>query len=153
VRQHAAQRVGDPAVAEQRRIHPVRERAQLLERELDLVAELVDRLQGRDRIDAPELLGERELDPQADQALLSAVVQVALDARALDVGAAGDPLARHVELGHHTFVLDGGEDERADGGEQLLFVRDRAVVHERRDGRIADVDRREHPAVAPRRRR
>ena len=37
------------------------------------------------------LLGQREADPQGDQSLLGAVVQIALEARALRVGGLDEP--------------------------------------------------------------
>ena len=74
------------------------ERPQLVERDLDLVAEHARPRRPRLGVGAHQLLGEREPDPQRDQPLLRAVVQVALDPRALEVRRRGDPLARALEL-------------------------------------------------------
>ena len=66
--------------------------AQLLERGAGLRLRLVDELQRHAvRVVAQALAGHAELEAEGDEALLRAVVQVALDAPALGVGGGDDP--------------------------------------------------------------
>jgi hypothetical protein len=66
----------------------VRERAQLVERLVHLVLEDVQAIRPARGIAPDELLRQLELDPQGDEALLGAVVQIALDAAALAISLA-----------------------------------------------------------------
>ena len=69
-----------------------REVAQLLERGARLRLRLVDELQRHAvGVVAQALAGHAELEAEGDEALLRAVVQVALDAAALGVGGGDDP--------------------------------------------------------------
>ena len=63
---------------------------QVLERRLGVGGDLSDQVAGGPVLAGHDLLCERELDPQGDQPLLAAVVQVTLDAPALRVGGMGD---------------------------------------------------------------
>ena len=64
---------------------------EVLERGLGVGGDLLDQVADRLVLVSHDLLREGELDPQGDQALLRAVVQVALDAPALRVGGVRDP--------------------------------------------------------------
>ena len=70
----------------------VGELAQLLDRQLGLDARLGDQLRRARRIALEPRLGEAQRQGHADQALLGAVVQIALDAPPLLVGRGDDPL-------------------------------------------------------------
>ena len=75
--------------------------AQLLERGAGLRLRLVDELQGHAvRVVAQALAGHAELEAEGDEALLRAVVQVALDAAALGVGRGDDPRLRGAGVDH-----------------------------------------------------
>ena len=88
------QRRAEAAVAEERRVDAAREVAQLLHRELGLLARLGDQARGRAAGSLCQArLGEAEREGDGDQPLLGAVVQVALDAPALLVGGGDDALA------------------------------------------------------------
>ena len=141
-----AQRVVEAAVGEHRRVDAVRERPQLLERLVHLVLELAQALDAALGIAPDDLLGQLELDPQRDEPLLGAVVQVALDPAPLVLGAGRDAGARELQLAHRRLGLggqplvlehDGGH--RGAGLEQLR-ARSRALVvddrrhHRRRAG-------------------
>ena len=102
-----AQRVVEPAVGEHRRVDAVRERPQLLERLVDLVLELAQALDAALGIPPDDLLRQLELDPQRDEPLLGAVVQVALDPAPLVLGAGRDAGARELELAHRRLGLGG----------------------------------------------
>ncbi|HTE63610.1 MAG TPA: hypothetical protein VK631_24855, partial [Solirubrobacteraceae bacterium] len=78
-------------VAEHRGVDPARELAQLLDRELRLLAGLGDQLRRARGIGRDARLGEPERDGHRDQPLLRAVVEVALDPPALGVGGGDDP--------------------------------------------------------------
>ena len=76
----APQRLLQPLVGEQGGIHAARDQPHLVDRLLDAPAEL-EQGRGLARHDAPQALGgQLELDAQADEPLLGAVVEVALDA-------------------------------------------------------------------------
>jgi hypothetical protein len=87
-------------VAEHRRVDPAGELAQLLDRELDLLAGIRDQLRGTRRLARDLRLGEAERQGDADEALLRAVVQVALDPPALGVGGGDDALPRVAQVAH-----------------------------------------------------
>ena len=93
-----AQRLGQPAVAQQRRVDAVRELAQLAERRLDVAAQLLEhRLDGL-RIGLHELAGQADLDRERDEVLLRAVVEVALDPAPGLVGGSDDAQPGGLEL-------------------------------------------------------
>ena len=85
-----AQRVGESAVHEQRRVDAVREVAQLLHRFLEIEADLVEHRLGLLGIGVGDLAGEPHTDRERDEVLLRAVVQVAFDAAAFGVGGFDD---------------------------------------------------------------
>ena len=64
-------------------MHAAREGAELFERGVELVAEAFEARGAARGITLGERRGEAELDPERDEPLLRAVVQVALDPRAL----------------------------------------------------------------------
>ena len=116
------ERAIEALLAERRGEDAHRVRAQVLEGSLGLDAECADRLGPRGGILVQRLLGEREPDPQRDQPLLGAVVQVALDPRALEIGRLRDPHAQLRELrrgpaepGRGLLVAPSRQDERAHG--------------------------------------
>ena len=153
----AAQGVGQTTVVEDRRVDAVCERAQVLERPFGLGAEFVHDLGAGHRIADQELLGEREPDPQQHQALLRAVVEVALDPRTLLVGSLGDPPPRLLELGERRgepgrdpVVAHGTAHERADRGQRLTVGAQLGVVDQGDDRRTVHVGDERHGAVGPR---
>jgi hypothetical protein len=91
------QRIGQPVRPQQRRVDPVREAAQLPRGVPDLGAELLQQA-GQVRVPPGQLRGHQQLDRQAGQLLLGAVVQVALDAPALRVGGGHDARPRGPQL-------------------------------------------------------
>ena len=121
----AAQRLLEPLLGEHRGVDAGGERAHLVDRGVDAAAELHQRRRLA-RLRAPEARRrELELDAQADEPLLGAVVEVALDPPALAVGRRDDPRARLGELlerpaqvGHQALVLKHDERVRARRGEQ-----------------------------------
>ena len=76
----------------------MRQLPDLVERLADVLTEGVQLRDAALGIARHELLGELELDPQRDQPLLRAVVQVALEAPPLAVGRRQDPRARLAHL-------------------------------------------------------
>ena len=93
-----AQRVREPAVHEQRRVDAVREVAQLLHRLLEVGRDLVEHLLGGVGIGVGELACEPGAHRERDEVLLRAVVEVALDAAALEVGGLDDAGAGAAQL-------------------------------------------------------
>ena len=93
-----AERVGQPAVHQQRRVDAVREVAQLLHRLLEVGRDLVEHLLGGVGVGVGELAGEAGAHRERDEVLLRAVVQVALDAAALEVGGLDDAGAGAAQL-------------------------------------------------------
>src|SRR5512133_990287 len=79
-------------------MNPVRQLAQLLDRELRLLARLSDQACCARWIAREPRLGEPEHHRQGDQALLRAVVQITLDALALGVGGRDDALPRVAQV-------------------------------------------------------
>ena len=75
-----------------------RELAQLVERLGELVAGGVDEQLGRRRVLADVPLEEAQLHGEGDEALLGAVVEVALEALALGVAGRDEALARRPQL-------------------------------------------------------
>ena len=93
-----AQRLGQAAVHEQRRVDAVREVAQLLHRFLEIEADLVEHRLGLLGIGVGDLAGEAHADRERHEVLLRAVVQVAFDAAALGVGGLDDAGAGRAQL-------------------------------------------------------
>ena len=89
-----AQRLDQPAVGQQRRVHAVGQRPQLLQRLLGGCLELADASCRAKRILREHVLHDAQLDAQRDEPLLRAVVEIALDPSPLVVGAGGDARAR-----------------------------------------------------------
>ncbi len=89
-----AERLGEPAVHEQRRVDAVREVAQLLHRVLEVGADLLEHRLGLLGVGVGELAGEPHAHRERDEVLLRAVVQVALDAAPLGVGRLDDARPR-----------------------------------------------------------
>ena len=87
----------EPFLAEDRWVHAARERAQFLDRALELFVDVGQQRVERLRIARP-VAGEPDGEPQAEQRLLGAVVEVALDPAALRVGRGNQPLARVADL-------------------------------------------------------
>ena len=90
--------VGQPVRGEGGREDPGGERAELVEGAVDVVGQPLEQLAGAGRAAGHHLLGELEPDPQRDEPLLAAVVQVALDPPALVVGRGEDPRPRGPQL-------------------------------------------------------
>ena len=93
-----AERVGEAAVHEQRRVDAVREVAELLHGFLEIEPDLVEhrlRLLG---IGVGDLAREAHTDRERDEVLLRAVVQVAFDAAPLGVGRLHDAGAGRAQL-------------------------------------------------------
>ena len=74
--------------------------AQLLQREVGLLARLADQLGGAGVGGFDPLLGHAQVQRERHQPLLRAVVEVALDAAPLGVGRSDDARARVLELVH-----------------------------------------------------
>ena len=127
----------EPLLAEERRVDPAGELAQLGDRLLDLVLcarqhVRVGRVTTGSR--EPEREGER------DEPLLSAVVEVALDSPPLGIGRGDEPDARRphlrelrAHLGRQTLVLQHEPGRRADGLHERRLVEQRRIVNERGD--------------------
>src|SRR5881409_3623269 len=95
------------------------------------------------------LLEQAQLERKRHEALLRAVVQVALEPLTLLLAGLDDPQARAPELLHargqlglQPCVLQREAGRRADGGEQLGLVVHRRVVNQRGDRRAVALDER-----------
>ena len=88
----------EPEVAQDRRIDAMGEIAQLTQRVFEAVPEYVQPSHNL-RILLDQLTRERELDAQAGQVLLCAVVQVALDLAALEITGGHRASTRRGKLG------------------------------------------------------
>ena len=133
--------------AHDRRVQAARDLAQLVERHRDLAARA--RRSGRSAAGsaAKRRSSSASSSDSGDQALLGAVVEVALEPRALALAGLDHAAARAAqllepgpELGVQAVVLEGDAGRRADGVEQLGLVVERRVVHERRDALAVAVD-------------
>ena len=116
----------------------MRQRAHLFDDLVDFRAEAVDHLGGVAGVAVERLAGEPELDPQGDELLLGAVVEVALDLAAGAVGGAGEPFARgrHVvqrggEGGVEALALEPGDHAGGDRVEEVGVVAEAAVADDR----------------------
>ena len=121
-----AHRAGQPVRGERRREDPCGQRAQLVEDAVDVVGQPLEQLACAGRAAGHHVLGELEPDPQRDQPLLAAVVEVALDPPALVVGRREDPRARGPQLAAR--AVD-------PLGEPLVLVPDEGVRADRLDER------------------
>ena len=88
---HRRQGGVEAPVGEDRRVDAAGEVAQLDQRLLGLAVGVVDQGPGRVGVGVELLLGPAQVHGQGDQSLLRAVVQVALDAAALDLDRVDDP--------------------------------------------------------------
>ena len=126
--------------------------AQLPERLRELAARLGDGGAGLGVV-AQARLEHAQLEVQRDQALLGAVVEVALQAPPLALSGLEDARADGAQLvdagqqlGLEPRVLDGDRGRRADGVQQLGLLAQRRVVHERGHGRAVAIDERRDAA-------
>jgi hypothetical protein len=87
-----------PAVGEDRGMDAARQVAQLLQREVGLLPRAADQLHGGRVAVRGALLGHAQVQGERHEPLLSAVVEVALDAPALVVRRGDDPRARALQL-------------------------------------------------------
>ena len=133
-----------------------RELAQLRERVRELVARGRHELL-RGGVVADAVLQQPELQRDPDEALLRAVVQVALEPPPLRVAGRDDPLARGLQLDHpglrlgvQVLVLERDRGRRGDGLHELRVVVERRVVDQRRDALAVAVDGRDRPVAARR---
>src|SRR6187200_3705234 len=119
---------------------PPRELAQLLERASELVAGGVEQPAGRHRIDLELAPREPELQRQRHQPLLGAVVEVALEASALEHRDLHEPRPRaaevleaRVELGLEALVVERERRRGGGGADQPALLAERRVVDDRAD--------------------
>ena len=71
-------------------VEAARELAELLERELEVVADAVEHRSGGRRVVVQGFLGHAQVQREGDEALLGAVVEVALESSSLGVGGVDD---------------------------------------------------------------
>ena len=150
---------GQPALGEDRGMDAAGELAQLREPggELDeRVVEQRRRAGARLRVLAREV----EHDRERDEALLGAVVQVALEPPARRVTRRHEPRARRLQLvdpcaqlGGEPLVLERERRRRAGGAHQLAVVVERRIVDDRGDRLAVALDLRDRTAVAGHRQR
>ena len=93
-----AQRRGEAARLEQRRVDPVRELRRLVQRLLHVAPHLVEERLRRGGIGVRQLARELQVDRERDQVLLRAVVEVALDPAAVGIGGQDEPLPGRAQL-------------------------------------------------------
>ena len=132
---------GEAFVGEDRRVDAARERAQLGEGVDDLGVRLGEELVDRRRAAVGEpAAGELEGEPDSEQALLCAVVDVALEAPPLGVAGLDDPRAGGAHLGElgaqlglQARVLEREARCCADGLDELGLVEERRVVNQSRE--------------------
>ena len=127
----------EPLLAEERRVDPAGELAQLGDRLLDLV------LRAREHVRVGRVAArgrEPERDGERDEPLLRAVVEVALDPPPLGVGRGDDPGPRRphlgelrAHLGRQALVLEHEPRRRAHGLHERRLVEQRRIVDERGD--------------------
>ena len=114
-----AERLDQPAVDQERRVDPVRQLAQLLNRLLDLAGQLVEHLEPCLRVVDDDVPGQAQVHRQRDEVLLRAVVQVPLDAATFGVAAGHDARPRLAErVGLLADLVQG----RLQGGVELRVV-------------------------------
>ena len=86
-----AERFYEPAVHQERRVNPVGQLPQLLNRSLNLGRELLQHLHPRFLVVDNDVLGQPEIHGQRDKVLLRSIVKVAFDPSTLGVAAGDDP--------------------------------------------------------------
>ena len=119
---------------------------------------LGEELGGAVRLRAELRAGELQREPEREQPLLRAVVEVALEPPPLLVAGADDAGSRGAQLGElraqlrlQPLVLEREPGGRAGRGEQRAPLEQRGVVDERRDRGVGRAEH-GHRAVRPRRR-
>ena len=133
----------EAAVGEDRGVDAARQLAQLVERARELGLGLLE--QPGNRVGAPleRALGEPQLQGERDEALLRAVVQVALEAAALGVAGAHDARARGRQLVVRVGVGERLRDEVGEVAQALLgSLGQRALVDRGGDERAPEPVRR-----------
>ena len=130
-------RGGEAFVGEDRRVDAARERAELLERAADLGVRLAEELVDRGVSSSDPAAGELEREPDPEQPLLGAVVEVALEPPPLGVSGLDDAGARGAHLGElgaelrlQPRVLEGQARRGADAPGGARLVEERRVVNE-----------------------
>ena len=93
-----AQRRGEAARLEQRRVDPLRKLRRLVQRLLHVAPHLFEEPPRRSRVGVRQGPASCEVDRERDQLLLHAVVQVALDPPAVCVGRQDEPLPGRAQL-------------------------------------------------------
>ena len=134
------------------------ELAQLVERSTQLRVGLGEELAGAVRLGAELRAGELQREPEREQPLLRAVVEVALEPPPLLVPGADDAGARRAQLGElgaqlrlQALVLEREPGGRAGRGEQRAPLEQHRVVDERRDRGVGRAEHRHRPIRAGRR--
>jgi hypothetical protein len=94
----AAQRGGEPARLEQRRVDPVRELCRLVERPLHVLAHLVEQRPRRGWIGIRQPACQLEVDRERDEVLLRTVVKLALESATVGIGSRHDARSRRAQL-------------------------------------------------------
>ncbi len=136
---HSAERARNPLGTQERRVDPVREVAQIVRRRVDLVGDLGDQLLV---LLVAGLAHQPDLHPKRDQALLGALLEVALQAPPLLLSDGQEARPGLPDLVGQTAGL-----ERDQGGgrrrtEELRIVFERRIVEDRGHGTaILIVDR------------
>jgi hypothetical protein len=145
----------EAAIAQDRRMDPARELAQLLERLVELLAHLDDVLRGCVGIGMDLRFDQTQVERDRDEPLLGAVMEIPLESAALGVAGRHDASARlaqivHVrlQLGVEAAVLESQSGGRSHRLEQLGGVAKRRIVDDRRDPAALPVDHR-RDLVAP----
>src|SRR5437016_14568387 len=104
-----------------------REFAELLERELELLANAREHCVGGGRIVAQGFLGDAQVYGERDEALLGAVVEVAFESSALGHACFDDPRTRSGQLIVCLGAFERECDEVREVGQTLLCVRGEVV--------------------------
>ena len=139
-------RGADAALGQERGMDAARELAQLRERDRELLADLVDG--AREPAVRQPRLEHPQVEREADELLLGAVVQVALDPPARVVGGLDDPQPRdpqllhpRAQLGLQALVVDRQRGGRGGGGDELRRGVELGVVDDRRHAHALALDR------------
>ena len=148
----------EPLLGQHRRVDPLRQLAQLLERGSQLGIRLGQQLAGAVRLRAELISDELQREAEAEQPLLGAVVQIALEPAPLLVAGRDDPRARGTQLHQlraqlrlQPLVLERQPCRRARRLEQPRPLEQRGVVHERRDWSLGRTEHRHRPTRPGRR--
>jgi hypothetical protein len=142
------ERRADAEVAERRGVDAACDVADLVEGRLELVAEDVELGDASE----PEV-DEAEVDPQRDQLLLRAVVEIALDPAPLVDRRRRRLLLRDAQLLEDRLALspearglDAQANRRGGGVDELRILVERSVVHEHRLRRVGGPERAPGPS-------